>query len=230
MRKLLVSRLSACAALALLPLLVPTLAGAQSPTPPPAPLAPRPLTAPVLPPTLSASIMTPEGSAVFGAKWKTMEAKIVETPAIQGAMAEYKTTYDYTPKAGVAKFDNSTWPEAGELGKRRGGGKVSFVWYRATITIPEKIGSFETAGAIAVLNVNVDDYAEVWVDGQLNRRSGLPSPATIQGMSTPNRVVLSDKVSPGDKFEIAVFGINGPISFAPMNFVWFRDARMEFYK
>jgi hypothetical protein len=69
-----------------------------------------------------------------------------------------------------------------------------------------------------VLSVNVDDYAEVWVDGQLNRRSGMPSPAIIQGMSTPNRVVLTDAAKPGDKFQIAVFGINGPISFAPSNF------------
>ena len=145
-------------------------------------------------------------------------------------MPEYKTTYDYSPKAGVANFDDSSWPDAGELGARRGGGKVSFIWYRATITIPAKIGNFDTAGAIVVLNINVDDYAEVWVDGQMNRRPGLPSPAGIQGLSTPNRVVLTDKANPGERFQVAVFGINGPISFAPMNFVWFRDARMEFYK
>jgi hypothetical protein len=27
-----------------------------------------------------------------------------------------------------------------------------------------------------------------------------------------------------------VFGINGPISVAPTNFVWFREARIDFYK
>jgi hypothetical protein len=48
-----------------------------------------------------------------------------------------------------------------------------------------------TAGAQAVLNVLVDDYAEVWIDGQMPRRSGYPSPATIQGLNMPNRVVLS---------------------------------------
>ena len=41
---------------------------------------------------------------------------------------------------------------------------------------------------------------------------------------------LTDAVRPGDKFEIAVFGINGPISVAPANTVWFREARLEFYR
>ena len=62
------------------------------------------------------------------------------------------------------------------------------------------------------------------------RRSGYPSPATIQGLNMPNRVVLADAVKAGDKFQVAVFGINGPISVAPTNFVWFREARIDFYK
>ena len=224
-------RLLARAALVAFPLLAPAITMAQAPpAPPAAPPAPRPLSAPVLPPAHVVNVMTPEGSAVFGAKWKTMEAKLVEGPPIQGAMPEYKNSYDWNPRAGVEGFDDSSWPDAGNLGTRRGGGKASFIWYRALLTIPAKIGDFDTTGSIVVLSVNVDDYAEVWVDGQLNRRSGMPSPAIIQDMSTPNRVVLTDAAKSGDKFQIAVFGINGPISFAPSNFVWFRDARVEFYK
>ena len=74
----------------------------------------------------------------------------------------------------------------------------------------------------------IDDYAEIWVNGELPRAAGRPSPATIQGFNMPQRLVLSDAVSPGDRFEIAVFGINGPISAAPENTVWFREARVEF--
>ena len=85
-------------------------------------------------------------------------------------------------------------------------------------------------GAKAVLTVLVDDYAEVWVNGQIPRRAGYPSPATIQGFNMPNRVVLTEAVKPGEKFQIAVFGINGPISVAPANTVWFREARVEFYR
>jgi hypothetical protein len=42
--------------------------------------------------------------------------------------------------------------------------------------------------------------------------------------------VLADAVRPGDKFQIAIFGVNGPISVAPPNFVFFRQASVEFYK
>ena len=37
-------------------------------------------------------------------------------------------------------------------------------------------------------------------------------------------------VSPGDNFEVAVFAINGPISAAPANFLWFREAKFEFFR
>ena len=73
-----------------------------------------------------------------------------------------------------------------------------------------------------VLTVNVDDYAEVWVDGVMPRAAGRPSPAAIQGFNMPNRLVLRDAVEVGERFEIAVFAINGPISAAPANFLWFR--------
>src|SRR5215831_3023314 len=54
--------------------------------------------------------MTREGSAAFGAQWKTTEAKIVEVPAIPDAMPEFKTTYDIEPHAGASGFDDSSWP------------------------------------------------------------------------------------------------------------------------
>ena len=106
---------------------------------------------------------------------------------------------------------------------------VSFFWFRATLTIPANAAGFDTTGAKTVLTVNIDDYAEVWVNGDLPRAAGRPSPATIQGFNMPNRLVLSDTVIPGSQFEIAVFAINGPISAAPANFLWFREAKIEFY-
>jgi len=129
-------------------------------------------------------------------------------------------------------FDDSSWPtiDPKGLADRRGGGKVSFLWFRTNLTIPAQIGKFDTAGAMAVLTAYVDDCAEVWINGQMPRRAGIPSPATIQGFNMPNRVVLTDSVKAGDKFQIAIFGINGPISVVPPNFVFFREAKIEFYK
>ncbi len=194
--------------------------------------AAAPTIAPSLPPLCAVDLMTPEGSALFGAKWKTMEAKIVEAPAIPGAMPEFKTTYDISPHAGESGFDDSSWPVIGarELAAKRGGGRVSFIWFRALLTVPARIGDFDPAGAKAVLTANIDDYAEIWVNGELPRAAGRPSPATIQGFNMPNRLVLSDAVEPGDRFQLAVFGINGPISAAPPNTVWFREAKIELYR
>jgi gluconolactonase len=235
MRKDDLGRLLGCAALVLVPVMMATSAMAQAPAPATTP-APNPVPPPQIPPTLVPALvvdlMSADGAAALGAQWKTMEAKIVEGPALPGAMPGYKTSYDIAPHAGEAGFDDTSWPaiDAKGLADRRGGGKVSFLWYRANLTIPAKIGNFDTAGAKAVLTAYVDDYAEIWLNGQMPRRAGITSPATIQGFNIPNRVVLADSVKAGDKFQIAIFGINGPISVAPPNFVFFRQASVEFYK
>jgi len=228
MRRTYLHSLIICAAFAVIPLMSFSPVIAQSPAVAP----PPPVMPPSLPPSHVVDLMTNAGSAAFGAQWKVMEAKIVEVPAAANAMPQYKTTYNTTPRAGESGFDDSSWPviEAKDLGARRGGGHMSFLWFRALLTIPPKLGDFDTSGAQAVLTVLVDDYAEVWVNGQMPRRSGYPSPATIQGLNMPNRVVLGPPVNAGDKFQIAIFGINGPISVAPANFVWFREAKVELYK
>ena len=220
-------KLFACAAIAIVPAMVTTIAAAQAPPQPPAPEI-----APSLVPAHSVDLMTAQGSAALHAQWKTREARIVETTPVANHLPEYDKAFDIAPHAGEAGYDDSSWEkiEAKDLAARRGGGHVSFIWYRANLTIPAKIGEFDTNGAKAVLTAYIDDYAEVWVNGQMPRRSGYPSPATIQGLNIPNRVVLADSVKPGDTFQVAVFGINGPISVAPANFVFVRQMSIEFYK
>jgi len=193
--------------------------------------APHPV-APLVPPAHVVDLMTAAGSAVFGARWRGREAKLVECPALSDAMPEFKTTYDIEPRAGISGFDDSDWPAvaATDLGAKRGGGLVSFFWFRTTLTIPADAAGFDTAGAMAVLRVNIDDYAEVWVNGELPRAAGRTSPGTIQGFNTPHRLVLANPVAVGNKFEIAVFAINGPISASPANFLWFREAKIEFFR
>lgn len=94
----------ACAAAAVVPLTIATVALAQAPQPP------VPQLAPTLVPSDVVDLMTTKGIAAFGARWKTMEAKIIEGPALPNAMAGYKTSYDISPHAGEAGFDDSSWP------------------------------------------------------------------------------------------------------------------------
>src|SRR3569832_902175 len=105
---------------------------AQAPPAPPAPVMP-----PSLPVTFSANLMTPQDASALGVQWKTMDARFVETKPVEGAMPQYKTTYDIAPHAGEAGFDDSKWPNIApqNLAARRSGGHVAFVWYRTNITI-----------------------------------------------------------------------------------------------
>jgi len=227
-------KLGSGAALACVPaVLVPGRAAAQAPAPaaPPTP-PPMPTMAPSLPPSYVVNLTTVDGMAALAAQWKNMDAKIIEVPAMANAGPAWKTAYDLAPKAGDANFDDSSWPaiEPKGLLERRGGGHLFMTWYRANLTVPARIGEFDPMGARTAIVFTIDDYAECWVNGVMPRAAGRPSPATIQGFNIPNRVMLSESVKPGDKFQIAILGINGPISLAPPNPVFFRDARIEFFK
>ena len=195
-------------------------------TPPPAPTMP-----PSLPAEHVVNLMTNEGSGAFSVQWRVADVRIVEVPAAINK-DRYKTTYQIEPRAMPTDFDDSQWEriEGKDLGVRRSGGHNAFMWFRGLLTMPARIGDFDLSkSAVAVLNVLVDDYAEVWINGQMPRRSGYPSPATIQGLNMPNRVVLGTEVKPGDRFQLAVFAINGPMS-DPFGSIWFRQAMVEFYR
>src|SRR4029077_8386949 len=109
------------------------------------------------PPVHVVDLMMPEGSAVFGAVWRGVEGKIVERPAPSDSRPAVKTKHELEPHAELLGFDDSTWSivPADDLGGRRGGGMISFFWYRATLTIPPEAAGFATDGAKAVLRVNV---------------------------------------------------------------------------
>jgi gluconolactonase len=231
MRRTISGSLISAGVLGVLSLAIATLSVAQAPPPAPPP-PPAALMPPGLPPTLVVDLMSTEGAAALGAQWRVSDVTIKEVPIIENVITQNKMTYDIDPHAGGTDFDDSKWPviEPKDLNARRSGGHVAFMWYRALLTIPAKIGEFDLSGAVAVFRTTVDDYAEIWVNGEIPGRSGYPRPAAIAGHNMPNRLVLSTGLKPGDKFQIAIFGINGPISVAPANSVFVRDAKLELFK
>ena len=48
----------------------------------------------------------------------------------------------------------------------------------------------------------------------------------VAGFNAPNRVELKD-AKPGKTYQIAVFGINGPISFTPTNRIFLGPTFLE---
>lgn len=176
-------------------------------------------------------LMTPEGVADLKAQWRYGDVRLVEAePVTPGENAGF--TYDFQPHAEEPGFDDSAWPviEPKALSDRRGGGKISFGWYRISVTMPAIAGNFPTSGTKAFLTVTIDDYAEVWVNGELPRTVGKPSPNAVVGYNTPNHVLLSDAVKAGDKIQIAIFAINGPLSAVPANRLFMREAKIEFVR
>jgi len=88
----------------------------------------------------------------------------------------------------------------------------------------------ELAGATAVFETSIDDYAEIWVDGELARAPGQSGGSVVKGWNTANRLIINRSVQPGQKIQLAIFGANGPLSNPPTNYIYMREAKLEFYK
>jgi gluconolactonase len=187
-------------------------------------------------PKASLDLTTADGVRAVKGQWRYSDTRIVEAefraagPDNQPSGDPVKT-YDYTPHAGGADFDDSGWEQiaATDLAKRRGNGRLSFNWYRITLTVPETVDGVSTAGMTAVFETSLDDYAEVWVNGEISRFLGQKGGSVVAGWNAPNRLIVGRNVQPGQKIQLAIFGINGPISNPPTNFIWVREARLEFY-
>ena len=178
-----------------------------------------------------------EGVQLVHGQWRYHDVKIVDAdsravgPDLKPSGDSIKT-YDYAPHAGARNFDDSQWEviEPTTLDQRRSTAKVCFNWYRINITIPEVVGNFATAGSTIAFEIVIDDYAEIWVDGNLPRVLGQPGGQVVKGFNAPNRVILTRNAQPGQQIQLAVFGINGPISYSPQNFIWIKSATLDFYK
>ena len=188
-------------------------------------------------PAAVVDLATDEGLRLVKGQWRYRDAGVVEV-AHRAAGVDLRPsgppnqTYDIAPHAGGAGFDDSGWEvlPASQLQARKGNGRLSFNWYRTSITIPARLGSFDPTGSTVVLEIVVDDYAEVWVDGQLPVVLGQTGGALVKGFNAPNRVVVTRDARPGQRFQLAVFGMNGPVSNPPGNFIWVRSATLDFHR
>lgn len=185
--------------------------------------------------TVEVDLMTATGAQTMAASWRYADVRIVAAP-FRAAGGDGQptgapvTTYDYEPHAGWADYDDSAWPVIApeSLVERRGNGKLAFNWYRTRLTIPDRIGAFATRGSTLWFETSVDDYAEVWVDGEIARAPAQSGGSVVAGWNGSNRLVIGRDLRPGQQIQLAVFGMNGPISSVPTNFIWMRTARLQF--
>jgi len=184
-------------------------------------------------------LQTQDGVALAGGEWRYSDCRVEEIDFVElgspkdplGPGTISNRTYDVLPHAEAADFDDSGWLvlEPEETMVRLANGRVCFNWYRIEVTIPERVGDLDPTGSTVVFETVIDDYAEIWVNGELPLALGDQGGRVVGGFNAPNRVILTRDAQPGERFQIAVFGINGPISSSPHNYIWMRTATLDFY-
>lgn len=192
---------------------------------------------PTGPPDAAIDLATNAGVDLVKGQWRYSDTKIIEVDFKSAGADKQPTglankTYDYAPHAGGADFDDSKWEviQPTTLDARRSTGRLCFNWYRISITIPPRVGDVDLTGTTAVFQTSLDDYAEIWVDGELSRALGQNGGSVVKGWNATNRLIISRSVQPGQKIQLAIFGANGPLSNPPTNYIWMREAKLEFYK
>ena len=140
--------------------------------------------------------------------------------------------------ARLADYDDSSWevisdveptlPDSSEPNPAHRGLSyprslgLTFGWYRIRLTLPARVGEVNVAGARVWFETNIDDYGEVWVDGEWDSTAG-----AIQGFNVTNRVLMTENARPGATHLIACLAVNGPLA-RPGGGIFIRYGRLDF--
>ena len=123
--------------------------------------------------------------------------------------------------ARLADYDDSGWEVCEHIQAGRSTG-FTFAWYRITVTLPEQVQGMDISGCRLFFETCIDDYGEIWVDGECDRSTG-----TVAGFNIPQRVTLAAAAQPGETHVIACLAVNGPLA-APGGGIFIRYAQLAF--
>ena len=121
----------------------------------------------------------------------------------QGLVAELEAS-----PARLPDYDDSGWEVCDNVRESLSKG-FTFAWWRIAVELPETIDGAPISGANLLFETNVDNYGEIWVDGQIDLVQGV-----VVGFNSQQRVVVSPSATPGARHVIAVMAANGPLSMA----------------
>ncbi len=96
------------------------------------------------------------------------------------------------PRAGCADFDDSAWASdrarlAGDASRQRSP-QLQLVPHHAHD--PREDRRLRPTGSTVVFETTLDDYAEIWVDGEIARAIGQRGGSVVGGWNAPNRLVI----------------------------------------
>src|SRR5687767_15863343 len=112
-------------------------------------------------PRVEVTLDTAEGRAnVKAGKWRRGMGLVPGEPN-QGLVAELESS-----PARLLDYDDSGWDEVESVRELVSQG-FTFAWWRITVEIPESLDGLQLAGANTLFETNVDNYGEVYFDGQI---------------------------------------------------------------
>ena len=118
-------------------------------------------------------------------------------------------------------FDDSDWRVCNDIRASLSEG-FTFAWYRITVELPELVNGMPVQGARLWFETNIDNYGEIWVNGQIDRSTGV-----IVGINAPQRIELNPSATPGNTYVIACLVANGPLA-EPRGGIFMRFATLSF--
>jgi hypothetical protein len=140
---------------------------------------------------------------------------------VPGQANEGLTAQLLNTPARLPDYDDSGWEVCSDIRKSISKG-FTFAWYRIAVELPEQLKGAALAGYRVWFETNVDNYGEVWIDGKIDRATGV-----IVGINAPQRVEVSAKAVPGAKHVIACLVANGPLA-EPRGGIYMRYATLAF--
>lgn len=123
--------------------------------------------------------------------------------------------------ARLAEHDDSKWEVCRNIRESRSTG-FTFAWYRITVEVPAMIGGTGLAGSRLWFETNIDNYGEIWIDGKIDRSTGV-----IVGLNAQHRVEVSASAVVGARHVIACLVGNGPLA-EPRGGIFLRYATLAF--
>jgi hypothetical protein len=166
-------------------------------------------------PRVALDLNTVEDRQHVKGQWRVAPGLVPGEPN-EGLTAEVRAS-----PARLMDHDDSAWEVCENIRESRSAG-FTFAWYRIAVEVPARIGGVELAGSRVWFETNIDNYGEIWIDGKIDRSTGV-----IVGINAQHRVEVSASAAPGARHVIACLVLNGPLA-EPRGGIFMRYATLAF--
>ena len=113
-------------------------------------------------PRATIDLMDPADLSIVKAQWRFAPGLVPGEPN-EGLVSQLTGS-----PARLPDYDDSGWEATNDLARWHSKG-LTFAWYRIKITLPETVAGQDIRESRCLFETCIDDYGELWVDGECNR-------------------------------------------------------------